>query len=418
MSSYKVKDLSLSEKGSLLIEWASRHMPVLKQIRERFERERPLEGIRIGACLHVTKETAVLIETLRAGGAEVALCGSNPLSTQDEVAAALASLGVHVYAWRGETTDEYYWCVNKVIDYKPIITLDDGADLVSTIHSSRTEVLNGIIGGTEETTTGVIRLRAMAEKGELKYPVIAVNDAYTKYLFDNRYGTGQSTIDGILRATNVLLAGKNFVVCGYGWCGRGLAMRARGMGANVIVTEVNPLRALEAVMDGFQVMPLIEASEKGDIFITATGNFHVIRKEHMLKMKDGAIIGNSGHFNVEISIPDLEEISISKRTVRPNLEEYMLKNGRRIYLLAEGRLVNLASAEGHPSEVMDMSFSNQALCVEYLAKGPKLKPKVYNVPREIDELVARLKLKGLNIKIDEMTEEQKEYLSSWEAGTT
>ena len=418
MSSYKVKDLSLSEKGFLLIEWASRHMPVLRQIRERFERERPLEGIRIGACLHVTKETAVLIETLRAGGAEVALCGSNPLSTQDEVAAALASSGVHVYAWRGETTDEYYWCVNRVIDYKPVITLDDGADLVSTIHSSRTEALNGIIGGTEETTTGVIRLRAMARKGELKYPVIAVNDAYTKYLFDNRYGTGQSTIDGILRATNVLLAGKNFVVCGYGWCGRGLAMRAKGMGANVIVTEVNPLRALEAVMDGFQVMPLIEAAEKGDIFITATGNYHVIRKEHMLKMKDGAIIGNSGHFNVEISIPDLEEISISKRTVRPNLEEYTLKNGRRIYLLAEGRLVNLASAEGHPSEVMDMSFSNQALCVEYLAKRPELKPQVYNVPREIDELVARLKLRGLNIKIDEMTEEQKEYLSSWEAGTT
>jgi len=418
MSNYKVKDLSLSEKGFLLIEWASRHMPVLKQIRERFEKERPLEGIRIGACLHVTKETAVLIETLRAGGAEVALCGSNPLSTQDEVAAALASSGVHVYAWRGETTDEYYWCVNRVIDHKPVITLDDGADLISTIHSSRTEALNGIIGGTEETTTGVIRLRAMARKGELKYPVIAVNDAYTKYLFDNRYGTGQSTIDGILRATNILLAGKNFVVCGYGWCGRGLAMRAKGMGANVIVTEVNPLRALEAVMDGFQVMPLIEAAEKGDIFITATGNYHVIRKEHMLKMKDGAIIGNSGHFNVEISIPDLEEISISKRTVRPNLEEYTLKNGRRIYLLAEGRLVNLASAEGHPSEVMDMSFSNQALCVEYLAKRPKLKPQVYNVPREIDELVARLKLRGLNIRIDEMTEEQKEYLSSWEAGTT
>jgi len=417
VSSYKVKDISLSEKGILLIEWASKHMPVLKQIRERFEKERPLEGIRIGACLHVTKETAVLIETLRAGGAEVALCGSNPLSTQDEVAAALASLGVHVYAWRGETTDEYYWCVNKVINYKPIITLDDGADLVSTIHSSRTEALNGIIGGTEETTTGVNRLKAMAKKGELKYPIIAVNDAYTKYLFDNRYGTGQSTIDGILRATNVLLAGKNFVVCGYGWCGRGLAMRARGMGANVIVTEVNPLRALEAVMDGFRVMPLIEAANMGDIFITATGNFHVIRKEHMLKMKDGAIIGNSGHFNVEISVPDLEEISVSKRTVRPNLEEYTLKNGRRIYLLAEGRLVNLASAEGHPSEVMDMSFSNQALCVEYLAKEPKLKPQVYNVPREIDELVARLKLKGLNIKIDEMTEEQKEYLSSWEAGT-
>jgi len=417
MGSYKVKDLSLAEKGNLLIEWASRHMPVLSQIRERFEKEKPLKNLRIGACLHVTKETAVLVETLRAGGADVALCGSNPLSTQDEVAAALAVSGVNVYAWRGETTEEYYWCVNQVIDHEPVITLDDGADFVSTIHSSRREALKDIMGGTEETTTGVIRLRAMADDGKLEYPIIAVNDAYTKYLFDNRYGTGQSTIDGILRATNVLLAGKNFVVCGYGWCGRGLAMRARGMGANVIVTEVNPLRALEAVMDGFQVMPLMEAAEKGDIFVTTTGNIHVIRKEHMLKMKDGTIIGNSGHFNVEINIPDLEEISVSKRTVRPNLEEYRLKNGRRIYLLAEGRLVNLASAEGHPSEVMDMSFSNQALCVEYIAKNPSLKPQVYPVPREIDELVARLKLKGLGIEIDEMTEEQKKYLSSWESGT-
>ena len=417
MGDYKVKDLNLAEKGNLLVEWASRHMPVLSQIRERFEKEKPLEDLRIGACLHVTKETAVLVETLRAGGAEVALCGSNPLSTQDEVSAALAKSGIHVYAWRGETTDEYYWCVNKVIDHKPVITLDDGADLVSTIHSSRTDALKNIMGGTEETTTGVIRLRAMAGEGKLKYPIIAVNDAYTKYLFDNRYGTGQSTIDGILRATNVLLAGKNFVVCGYGWCGRGLAMRARGMGAKVIVTEVNPLRALEAVMDGFQVMPLTEAAEKGDIFVTTTGSIHVIRKEHMLRMKDGAIIGNSGHFNVEICIPDLEGISVSKRTVRPNLEEYLLKDGRRIYLLAQGRLVNLASAEGHPSEVMDMSFSNQALCVEYIAKNPSLKPQVYPVPREIDELVARLKLKGLKVKIDEMTEEQKRYLSSWEAGT-
>ena len=417
MGDYKVKDLNLAEKGNLLVEWASRHMPVLSQIRERFEKEKPLEDLRIGACLHVTKETAVLVETLRAGGAEVALCGSNPLSTQDEVSAALAKSGIHVYAWRGETTDEYYWCVNKVIDHKPVITLDDGADLVSTIHSSRMDALKNIMGGTEETTTGVIRLRAMAGEGKLKYPIIAVNDAYTKYLFDNRYGTGQSTIDGILRATNVLLAGKNFVVCGYGWCGRGLAMRARGMGAKVIVTEVNPLRALEAVMDGFQVMPLTEAAEKGDIFVTTTGSIHVIRKEHMLRMKDGAIIGNSGHFNVEICIPDLEEISVSKRTVRPNLEEYLLKDGRRIYLLAQGRLVNLASAEGHPSEVMDMSFSNQALCVEYIAKNPSLKPQVYPVPREIDELVARLKLKGLKVKIDKMTEEQKRYLSSWEAGT-
>ncbi|MCD6592795.1 adenosylhomocysteinase [Candidatus Bathyarchaeota archaeon] len=417
MGDYKVKDLDLAEKGDLLIEWASRHMPVLSKIRERFEKEKPLEGLRIGACLHVTKETAVLVKTLQAGGAEVALCGSNPLSTQDEVAASLVKSGIHVYAWRDETTEEYYWCVNKVIDHEPVITLDDGADLVTTIHSSRREALKGIIGGTEETTTGVIRLRAMAREGKLRYPIIAVNDAYTKYLFDNRYGTGQSTIDGILRATNVLLAGKTFVICGYGWCGRGLALRAKGMGANVIVTEVNPLRALEAVMDGFQVMPLMKAAEKGDIFITATGNKHVIRKEHMLKMKDGAIIGNSGHFNVEINIPDLEEISVSKRLVRPNLEEYLLKDGRRIYLLAEGRLVNLASAEGHPSEVMDMSFSNQALCVEYIVKSQSLKPQVYSVPREIDELVARLKLEGLGVKIDEMTEEQRKYLSSWELGT-
>lgn len=417
MANFKVKDLNLAEKGGLLVEWASRHMPVLGQIRERFEREKPLEGFKIGACLHVTKETAVLVETLKAGGAEIALCGSNPLSTQDEVASAIAKWGVNVYAWRGETTEEYYWCINKVIDRTPMITLDDGADLVGTIHTSRREALETVKGGTEETTTGVIRLRAMEKEGALKYPIIAVNDAYTKYLFDNRYGTGQSTIDGILRATNILLAGKKFVVCGYGWCGRGLALRARGMGANVIVTEVNSLRALEAVMDGFQVMPLREAAGIGDIFVTVTGNVHVIRKEHILKMTDGAIIANSGHFNVEISIPDLEEISSSKRNIRPNLEEYALNDGRRIYLLAEGRLVNLASAEGHPSEVMDMSFSNQALCMEYLAKKPKMEPKVYSVPKEIDEVVAYLKLKGMNIRVDEMTEEQKRYVSSWEAGT-
>ncbi|MEM1602975.1 MAG: adenosylhomocysteinase [Candidatus Bathyarchaeia archaeon] len=414
---FRVRDLSLSEKGELLIEWASRHMPVLNQIAERFKNERILEGLRVGACLHVTKETAVLIKTLVAGGAEVALCGSNPLSTQDEVAAALAKMGVKVYAWRGETTEEYYWCINRVIDHRPNITLDDGADLVTTIHMSRREVLQNIIGGTEETTTGVMRLKAMAEKGVLQYPIIAVNNAYTKYLFDNRYGTGQSTIDGILRATNILLAGKRFVVCGYGWCGRGLALRARGMGANVIVTEVDPIRALEAVMDGFQVMPLSEAAAVGDIFVTATGNINVIRMEHMLKMKDGAILANSGHFNVEISIPDLEGISISKRTIKPNLDEYTLKDGRKIYLLAEGRLVNLAAAEGHPPEVMDMSFSNQALCVEYLAKHPKMEPKVYDVPREIDETVARLKLRAMGIKIDEMTEEQKMYVKSWESGT-
>ncbi|MEM2027251.1 MAG: adenosylhomocysteinase [Candidatus Bathyarchaeia archaeon] len=414
---FKVKDLRLSEKGELLIKWASRHMPVLNQIARRFESERVLEGLKIGACLHVTKETAVLVKTLMAGGAEVALCGSNPLSTQDEVAAALASMGVKIYAWRGESTEEYYWCINRVIDHQPNITLDDGADLVTTIHSSRREALRSIIGGTEETTTGVMRLKAMAKRGILQYPIIAVNNAYTKYLFDNRYGTGQSTIDGILRATNILLAGKKFVVCGYGWCGRGLALRARGMGANVIVTEINPIRALEAVMDGFQVMPMNEAASIGDIFVTVTGNINVIRMEHMLKMKDGVILANSGHFNVEISIPDLEKISVSKRTIRPNLEEYTLKNGRKIYLLAEGRLVNLAAAEGHPSEVMDMSFSNQALCVEYLAKNPGLEPKIYDVPKEIDETVARLKLKSMGIEIDEITEEQKMYLESWESGT-
>ena len=417
MSDFKVKDLSLEDEGRLLIGWASRHMPVLNRIKERFEKEKPLKGMTVGACLHVTKETAVLVEALQAGGAEVALCGSNPLSTQDDVAAALARLGVNVYAWRGETTEEYYWCVNKVIDLDPVVTLDDGADLVSTIHQSRGESLKTVKGGTEETTTGVIRLRAMERDGALKYPIIAVNDAYTKYLFDNRYGTGQSSIDGILRATSVLLAGKRFLVCGYGWCGRGLALRARGMGANVIVTEVNPLRALEAVMDGFQVMPLREAAEIGDIFVTVTGNISVIRKEHMLRMKDGAIIANSGHFNVEVAIPDLEEIASSKRTIRPNLEEYVLNDGRRIYLLAEGRLVNLASAEGHPSEVMDMSFSNQALCVEYIAKTPKMEPRVYSVPKDIDDLVARLKLEGIGVEIDEMTEEQKRYVSSWEAGT-
>jgi len=418
MDEFKVKDVGLAGKGRLLIEWASMHMPVLNQIRERFSRERPLEGVRVGACLHVTKETGVLVEVLKAGGAEVALCGSNPLSTQDEVAAALAEMGVHVYAWRGETAEEYYWCVNRVVDHRPMVTLDDGADLVTTIHKERREALEGVKGGTEETTTGVIRLRAMSRQGALEYPIIAVNDAYTKYLFDNRYGTGQSTIDGILRSTNILLAGKRFVVCGYGWCGRGIAVRARGMGANVVVTEVNPLRALEAVMDGFTVMPLSEAAEVGDIFVTATGDINVIRGEHMLKMKDGAIIANSGHFNVEVSLPDLESLSKEKRLIRPNLEEYTLKDGRRLYLLAEGRLVNLAAAEGHPSEVMDMSFSNQALCVEHIAKNPKCPPAVYKVPKEIDELVAKLKLKSMKIEIDEMTEEQKRYVSSWEEGTT
>jgi len=414
---FKVKDVSLAEQGVRLIDWASVHMPVLNQIKKRFEKEQPLKGVTLGACLHVTKETAVLIQTLKAGGAKIALCGSNPLSTQDEVAAALAKMGVNVYAWRGEKTDEYYWCVNKTLDHKPVVTLDDGADLISTIHMKRTEALKDVKGGTEETTTGVVRLRAMEKAKALKYPIIAVNDANTKYLFDNRYGTGQSTIDGILRATSLLLAGKNFVVCGYGWCGRGLANRARGMGAHVIVTEVDPVRALEAIMDGFQVMSMNQAAAVGDIFVTMTGNTSVIRKEHMVKMKNGAILANSGHFNVEIDIPDLESMAVSKRTLRPNLEEYSLQNGKKIYLLAEGRLVNLASAEGHPSEVMDMSFANQALCVEYIVKTKKLEPKVYSVPKEIDNLVARLKLKAMGIEIDEITKEQEKYIATWEAGT-
>ena len=417
MKSFKVKDSSLAPKGHLQIEWASKHMPVLNQIKERFSKEKPLKDLTIGACLHVTKETGALIETFLAGGAKVALCGSNPLSTQDDVAAALAEKGVHVFAWREQTTDEYYWCVERAIDHKPAITLDDGADLVGTVHSKRTEALKDIKGGTEETTTGVLRLRAMEQKGALKYAIIAVNDAYTKYLFDNRYGTGQSTLDGIMRATNILFAGKNFVVCGYGWCGRGIAMRAQGMGANVIVTEVNPLRALEAVMNGLRVMPTAEAAAVGDIFVTATGDTSVIRKEHMQKMKDGTILANSGHFNVEINMKDLEELAKSRRTIRPNLEEYTLKDGRRLYLLADGRLVNLASAEGHPSEVMDMSFANQALCTENLAKTKKKPPKVYPVPKEIDETIAKLKLKAMKVDIDELTDEQKKYLGTWEAGT-
>jgi adenosylhomocysteinase len=417
MTDFKVKDINLAPQGALLVEWAAKHMPVLAQIRARFEKEKPLAGVTIGACLHVTKETAVLAETLKAGGATVALCGSNPLSTQDEVAAYLATKGINVYAWREQKTDEYFSCINKVLDYKPQITMDDGADVVGTLHKDRTDLLTNVIGGTEETTTGVIRLRAMEQDNALKYPIIAVNDAYTKYLFDNRYGTGQSTIDGILRATSVLLAGKYFVVAGYGWCGRGLAMRAKGMGAKVIVTEVDPTKALEAVMDGFLVMPMDEAAELGDVFVTLTGNTSVIRKEHMQKMKDGAIIANSGHFNVEIDIPDLEALSTSNRTLRPNLVEYTLQDGRKIHLLAEGRLVNLAAAEGHPSEVMDMSFANQALNAEYLMKNKGLEKKVYRVPKEIDELVAGLKLKAINVEIDELTEKQKKYLATWDEGT-
>jgi adenosylhomocysteinase len=418
MEEFQVKDKSLAPQGHLQIEWASKHMPVLKLIRNRFNEEKPLKGLTLAACLHVTKETAVLVDALIAGGAKIALCGSNPLSTQDDVAAALADKGVHVFAWRGQNTEEYYRCIDKVLDYKPDVTLDDGADLVGTLHSKRQSELKNLKGGTEETTTGVIRLRAMERDGSLKYPIVAVNDAYTKYLFDNRYGTGQSTIDGILRATNILLAGKTFVVCGYGWCSRGIAMRAQGLGANVIVTEVQPIRALEALMNGLRVMPIAEAAAVGDIFVTATGDINVIRKEHMQKMKDGAIMANSGHFNVEISIKGLEELSNAKRTMRPNLEEYSLKDGRKLYLLAEGRLVNLAAAEGHPSEVMDMSFANQALSSEYIAKSPKMLPKVYVVPKEIDEKVAELKLKSMNIMIDELTDEQKKYLSTWEMGTT
>jgi len=417
MKDFKVKDTSLAPKGNLQIEWASKHMPVLNQIKKRFSKEKPLKGLTLGACLHVTKETAVLVEAFLVGGAKVALCGSNPLSTQDDVAAALAERGVYVFAWRGQTTEEYYQCVESVIDHNPITTLDDGADLVGAIHSKRTKILSNIKGGTEETTTGVLRLRAMEKTGALKYAIIAVNDAYTKYLFDNRYGTGQSTIDGILRATNILLAGKNFVVCGYGWCGRGIAMRAQGMGANVIITEVNPLKALEATMNGFRVMPIAEAAALGDMFVTTTGDISVIRKEHMQKMKDGAILANSGHFNVEINIKDLEELATSKRNIRPNLDEYELEDRRKLYLLAEGRLVNLASAEGHPAEVMDMSFANQALCVEYIIKNEKMPPKVYTVPKEIDETVSRLKLDAMKIKIDELTEEQKKYLATWEMGT-
>ena len=417
MANYEVKDITLASQGALLVEWAAEHMPVLAQIRSRFENEKPLKGITIGACLHVTKETAVLAETLMVGGATVALCGSNPLSTQDEVAAYLATKGINVYAWRDQTNKEYFWCINKVLDCKPQVTMDDGADVVGTLHKERTNLIDNVIGGTEETTTGVIRLRAMEQDNALKYPIIAVNDAYTKYLFDNRYGTGQSTLDGILRATSILLAGKNFVVAGYGWCGRGLAMRARGMGAKVIVTEIDPTKALEAVMDGFQVMPMDKAAEIGDVFVTLTGNTSIIRKEHMQKMKDGAIIANSGHFNVEIDIPDLEKLSKSHRTLRPNLVEYTMRDGRKLHLLAEGRLVNLAAAEGHPSEVMDMSFANQALSAEYLVINKGLDTKVFCVPKKIDALVASLKLKAINVEIDQLTEQQKKYLASWEAGT-
>lgn len=416
---YHIKDESLCDKGRGRVEWARKQMSVLATIEERFKRERPLKGIRIGACLHVTTETANLVRVLVSGGAEVFLCASNPLSTQDDVAAYIVrEIGVPVFAIKGEDNETYYAHINHVLDSKPHITMDDGADLVSTLHSERRDLIEEIIGGTEETTTGVIRLRSMAEKGVLQYPIIAVNDADTKHLFDNRYGTGQSTIDGIIRATNRLIAGSVFVVAGYGWCGRGIASRARGMGAEVIVTEVEPIRALEAVMDGFRVMKMEDACAIGDIFCTATGNINVIREEHFMAMKDGAIVCNAGHFNVEVDVRALEKISRGKKRIRDFVDEYILKDGRRINLLAEGRLVNLAVAEGHPPSVMDMSFANQALSVEYLVRhGKKLDKKVYRVPAEIDREVAYLKLKSLKIEIDSLTEEQETYLRSWEKGT-
>jgi len=439
---YHIKDISLSEKGRLRMEWAEMAMPVSRLIRNRFEKEKPLKGIRLSACLHVTTETAVLMRTLLAGGAQVTLCASNPLSTQDDVAGYLVKdLNLPVFAIKGEDGDTYYSHIQKALAFFPNLTMDDGADLVSSFHfialekwgelspgvrqwveglsrAKRDEMVKGLIGGTEETTTGVIRLRSMERTGVLKFPIIAVNDAETKHFFDNRYGTGQSTIDGIIRATNRLIAGSTFVVSGYGWCGKGLAMRADGMGANVIVTEVNPLRALEAVMDGYRVTPMAQAAEEGDIFCTVSGNVNVIRKEHFLKMKDGAIVANSGHFNVELDLGGLREITTSNRKIREFVEEFHLKNGRKIYLLGEGRLVNLASAEGHPSSVMDMSFANQALSAEYLVKNYRqLEKRVYEVPNEIDRQIARMKLESMGIQIDQLTGEQEHYLASWEQGT-
>ena len=416
---YDVKNLKLAKDGALRIEGADQNMVVLKRIRERFEKEKPLKGVRIAACLHVTTETASLMQTLKAGGAQVVLCASNPLSTQDDTAAALVKNDrISVFAVKGEDNRTYYSHINAALDFKPHYTMDDGADLVSTLHSERSELLPQVRGGTEETTTGVIRLRSMAAEGVLQYPIIAVNDAQTKHFFDNRYGTGQSTVDGIIRATNRLIAGTNFVVCGYGWCGRGVAMRARGMGANVIVTEINPLRAIEAVMDGFTVMPIRKAAAIGDFFCTLTGNIAVIRKEHFQRMKDGAIVSNSGHFNVELDLDGLQAITVSRRTIRPFVEEYVLKNGRRINVLGEGRLINLAAAEGHPSSVMDMSFANQALCIEYMANNNKrLSKNVHPVPEKIDRQIAKEKLSAMGTKIDKLTAEQKKYLASWEMGT-
>ncbi|MFC1898897.1 adenosylhomocysteinase [Chloroflexota bacterium] len=415
---YDIKDQALVETGKLRIEWAAREMPVIEIIKERFKKEKPLDGIHISGCLHITTETANLALTLKEGGAKLVLCASNPLSTQDDVAAALVEYGIPTNAINGEDEETYYKHINTALAHNPQLTIDDGADLVTSLHTRRSELIENIIGGTEETTTGVIRLRSMEADGKLKYPLIAVNDAQTKYLFDNRYGTGQSTIDGITRATNILWAGKNVVICGYGWCGRGIALRASGLGSHVIIVEVNPLRALEAVMDGYRVMPLIEAAKIGNIFISIAGGKHVINEAHMREMPDGAIMANSGHFNVEINIPALEKISRGKRRIRPFVDEYILEDERHLYLLGEGRLINLAAAEGHPASVMDMSFANQALCQEYMVKNKgKLQSKVYPVPKEIDRQVAQLKLNSMGINIDSLTPEQVKYLNSWEEGT-
>ncbi|MDD5115920.1 MAG: adenosylhomocysteinase [Candidatus Omnitrophica bacterium] len=416
---YDIKDIKLAKKGALRIEWASRNMPVLGLIKQRFSKEKPLKGLKVACCLHVTTETAVLTDVLKAGGADVYLCASNPLSTQDDVAASLVKdLKISVFAVKGEDTKTYYSHIKSALAVKPDITMDDGADLVSTIHQRPVKEHANIIGGTEETTTGVIRLRALAQEGKLRYPIIAVNDAMTKHLFDNRYGTGQSTLDGIIRSTNKLIAGSNFVVCGYGWCGKGASMRANGLGAKVIVVEVDPLRALEATMDGFRVMPIKEASRIGDIFVTVTGDINVIRKEHFAVMKDGAIVANSGHFNVELDIPGLASMAKSKRATRDFVDEYTLKSNRKIFILGEGRLINLAAAEGHPASVMDMSFANQAFSAEYMARNyHRLQKQVYVVPEAIDKNIAGLKLKSMGIRIDTLTAEQKKYLASWEMGT-
>jgi adenosylhomocysteinase len=417
-SRYDIKDLTLAETGRQRIEWAAREMPVVKLIRERFTKEKPFKDVRISGCLHITTETANLALALKDGGANLILCASNPLSTQDDTAAALVDYGIPTNAIKGEDETTYYKHIDTALDNKPQLTVDDGADLVTIMHTKRRSLLKDVIGGTEETTTGVVRLRSMANAEQLKYPIIAVNDAQTKYLFDNRYGTGQSTIDGITRVTNILWASKKTVVCGYGWCGRGVASRAKGLGAQVIVTEVEPVRALEAAMDGFSVMPLTEAAKVGDIFITVTGDKHVIDQTHLQIMKDGAILANSGHFNVEINIPALEKMVRRKRRIRPCVDEYALKDGRHLYLLGEGRLINLAAAEGHPASVMDMSFANQALCLEYIVKNKgKLKVKVYPVPEKIDRHIARLKLDSLGIQIDTLTPEQRKYLLSWQEGT-